>query len=54
MKVKDFWCPNCGEKGLHPYNNKGERPKYTDDIDELWCLYCNFKITCKDKKKGNC
>lgn len=49
--IKDFWCPNCGKKGLHPYDEKGERPDATDDIDHLWCLECDYRIESKSKNK---
>ncbi len=47
--MKDFWCPHCKKKGLHPYNRDGNRPSRTDEIDYLWCLYCSYKIESKKK-----
>jgi len=47
--IKDFWCPKCGKKGLHPYKN-GSRPNKTDEINYLWCLFCGYKITSGLKK----
>ena len=49
--MKDFWCPNCKKKGLHPYNKKNFRPEKTDDITYLWCLHCEYRIESKPKLK---
>ncbi len=50
MTIKDFWCPKCENKGLHPYDKDNSRPNNTDDIDHLWCLYCDYRITSGRKK----
>ena len=42
--INSFRCPRCKKIGLHPYNKKGERPELTDDINHLWCLYCEYRI----------
>ena len=47
--IKDFWCPNCKKKGLHPYSKNGTSPAFTDDIAYLWCLHCEFEIESRKK-----
>lgn len=39
-----LWCPSCDKKGFNFYDKKGVRPDLTNDINYLWCLYCNYRI----------
>ena len=49
--MKDFWCPKCKCKGLHPYDKNGSRPDHTDDVHHLWCRYCDYEISSGIKKE---
>ncbi|KKN60188.1 hypothetical protein LCGC14_0534790 [marine sediment metagenome] len=51
MKSKSLWCPECKKKGLNPYGKNRARPVLVDDIDFLWCLYCDYMITSTVRRK---
>lgn len=49
--IRDFWCPKCKKKGLHPYDKDGARPFDVDKITYLWCLYCDYRIGSEKKRE---